>query len=327
VKRPLRLIVIASALALASFSVSAQPQQKVPRIAVVFAAAGTVVQGRFEAFRQGMRELGYVEGKNIVIEGRYADNQADRLPALIAEFARLKVDVIVTGGSASTRAAKEATSTIPIVMGRDADPVGTGIVASLARPGGNITGLSTIAPQIAGKQLALLKEIAPGLSRVAVIANSTQSATAQSLKEAERAAAKLRVRLQPLDLRNPQDVETVLEAAREGRAQGLLVVTSFGFLSQRTRIAEFSMKNRLPSMYPTVEYVEAGGLMAYGASTADGFRRAAIYVDKILKGARPADLPVEQPTKFELVINMKTAKALGLTIPPSVMLQADRVIE
>jgi len=241
---------------------------------------------------------------------------------------RLKVDIITTAGPPATRAAKEATSTIPIVMAADTDPVASGFVASLARPGGNITGLSTLAPEISGKQLELLKEIVPKLSRVAVFGTSTRPGNAQALRETELAAGAFGVKLQYLDVLSPKDIETAFRAAGKGRAHAVLMNVSGGIaLSQRTEIAELAVKSRLPAIYVAPEFVEAGGLMTYGVSLTDLFRRAATYVDKILKGAKPADLPVEQPKKFELVINLKAAKQIGLTIPPNVLVRADKVIK
>jgi putative ABC transport system substrate-binding protein len=279
-----------------------------------------------EAFWQGLRELGYVEGKTIILERRYGDGKADRLPALAAELTRLKVAVIVTSGPTATRPAKAATSTIPIVMAFDDDPVGSGFVATLARPGGNITGLSTLAPEISGKRLELLKETAPKLGRVAVIGTSTRQGTAQTLMEIEPAAGAVGVKLQYLDVQDQNDIGTAFRAASTGHADAVLVLQSPVFNSQRLKIAGFALKSGLPVIYPASQYVEDGGLMSYGVSIADLDRRAAIYVDKILKGAKPADLPVEQPTKFELVINLKAAKQIGLTIPPNVLARADRVI-
>ena len=239
---------------------------------------------------------------------------------------RVKVDVIVTGGGGSTRAAKEATVTIPIVMAQDFDPVGTGFVASLARPGGNITGLSTLSPEISGKQLELLKEIVPKLSRVAVFGTSTNPGNAQSLKEMELAAGAFKIQLQYLDVIDPKDIETAFRAASKGRADAVLVLVSSVLNSQRTQVVELAVKSQLPVIYPFLEFVEVGGLMTYGTNFADLWRRAATYVDKILKGAKPADLPVEQPKKFEFIINLKAAKQIGLTIPPNVLVRADRVI-
>src|SRR2546426_901149 len=273
------------------------------------------------------RELGYVEDKNIVIEWRFAEGKFDRLPELASELVRLKVEVIVTTGPTSTRAAKEATSTVPIVMGLDIDPVGSGFVASLARPGGNITGLSNLAPEISGKRLELLKEIIPKLSRVAVLGTSTQPGTAQQLRETELAAGAFGVKLQYLDVLSPNDIETVFQAASKGRAQAVLVLGGPVLISHRRQVADLAVKSRLPASYVRPEYVEDGGLMSYAPSSNDLLRRAATYVDKILKGAKPADLPVEQPTKFELVINLKAAKQIGLTIPPNVLARADKVIK
>ena len=260
-----------------------------------------------------------------MIEWRRA--ATERLPDLAAELVRLKVDVIVTAGPASTRPAKEATSTIPIVMAQDSDPVANGFVASLARPGRNITGLSTLAPELSGKQLEFLKETVPRLSRVAVLGTSTRPGHAQLVKETELAAGAFGVQLQSLDVLDPKDIETAFRAASKGRADGLLVPQAPLFLSHRTRIADLAVKSRLPAIYPQSDYMDAGGLMFYGPSITDLFRRAAVYVDKILKGAKPADLPVEQPTKFDLVINLKAAEQIGLTIPQSVLYKAAKVIK
>jgi putative ABC transport system substrate-binding protein len=286
------------------------------------------VKHRAEAFRQGLRELGYVEGKNIVIEWRSWEGNPDRQRALAAELARLKVDVIVTVGAGDTLVAKEATATIPIVMITVGDAVGSGFVASLARPAGNITGLSILTPELSGKRLELLKEIVPRLSRVAVFTTSTSSGRTQIQKELDLAAGALGVRLQYPDILSPKDVETAFGAAVKERADAVLFrVPGPSASSQRPQIAELAVKSRLPVIYDRAEYVEDGGLMSYGVSLTDLHRRAAIYVDKILKGAKPADLPVEQPKKFELVINLKTAKQIGLTIPPNVLARADKVIK
>jgi ABC-type uncharacterized transport system substrate-binding protein len=319
--------IVAMGVAFAICGVVAQAQQptKIPRIGYL---GGSFLVGRAEAFRQGLRELGYIEGKNIVIEFRYTQGKIDRYPELAAELVRLKSDVIVTGGSTLTRAVKEATSTIPIVMANDSDPVSNGFIASLARPGGNITGLSTLAPEISGKQLELLKEIVPKLSRVAVLGTSTQLGNAQRLKEVELAAGAFGVKLRYLDVLSSKDLATAFLAARTERADAvLMIVPGRVAASQRKQIADLAVKARLPTTYPESGDVEAGGLMSYGVSITDLDRRAASYVDKILKGAKPADLPVEQPTKFELVINLKTAKQIGLTVPPSVLARADRVIK
>jgi ABC-type uncharacterized transport system substrate-binding protein len=308
-----------------SFPTEAQQPTKVPRIGYLNVVLPSVT-GREEVFRQGLRELGYVEGKNIVIEYRSAEGKLDRQSALAAELVRLKVDVIVTAGPRSTRSVKEATSTIPIVMAQDDDPVGNGFVASLARPGGNITGLATLAPEIGGKRLELLKEIVPKLSRVAVLGTSTSPGSAQQLKETERAAGELGVKLQYLDVLDPKDIETAFREAAKGRAGAVLTLTSSILLSQRAQLADLVAKNRLPAIYARPEYVEAGGLMTYSVNVNDLDRRAATYVDKILKGRKPADLPVEQPIKFELIINVKAAKQIGLTIPPNVLARGDNVI-
>ncbi|MBI4489436.1 MAG: ABC transporter substrate-binding protein [Deltaproteobacteria bacterium] len=305
----------------------AQQPKKVTRIGFLATVSPSTISDRVEAFRRGLRELGYVEGKNIVIEWRYAEGKADRLPGLAAELVRLKVDLIVTAGSPVTRSAKEATSTIPIVMGLDPDPVGSGFVASLARPGGNITGLATLAPEISGKQLELLKEIVPKLSRVAVLGTSTRPGNAQSLRETELAAAAFGVRLQYLDVLSSKDIGTAFRAASKERAEAVLVLAGPVLISHRTQITDLAVKSRLPAIYERAEFMDAGGLMVYGASITEMFRRAATYVDKILKGAKPADLPVEQPTKFEFIINLKAAKQIGLTIPPNVLARADKVIK
>jgi putative ABC transport system substrate-binding protein len=302
----------------------AQQPTKVPRIGFLATVSPSTISDRVEAFRQGLGELGYVEGKNIVIDWRYAEGKPESEVA--AELVRLKVDVIVTAGPAGTGPAKKATSTIPIVMTQDPDPVGNGFVASLARPGGNITGLSMLSPEISGKQLELLKEIVPWLSRVAVLGTSTRPGNAQSLREMELAAGTFGVRLQYLDVLRSKDIETAFRAASKGRAEAVLVLQSRVFNSHRTQVVDLAVKSRLPAIYPQTEYTEAGGLMHYGAKTADLFRRAATYVDKILKGRKPADLPVEQPQKFEFIINLKAAKQIGLTIPPNVLARADRVI-
>jgi putative ABC transport system substrate-binding protein len=304
----------------------AQQAKKVPQIGFLGAASPYAIEARIEAFRQGLRELGYVEGKNIIIEYRYAEGKYDRLPALAAELVRLKVDIIITGSEPATRAAKEATVTIPIVMTQVGDPVGSGFVASLARPGGNITGSSTLAPELSGKRLELLKEIVPRLARVAVFGTSTNPGNAQSLRETELAAGAFGVKLQYLDVLNPKDIETAFRSASKGRTEAVLMLGGPVLTSQRTQVVDLAVKSWLPAMYSNREYVEDGGLMSYGVSQNDLNRRAATYVDKILKGAKPADLPVEQPKKFEFIINLKAAKQIGLTIPPNVLARADKVI-
>jgi putative ABC transport system substrate-binding protein len=306
--------------------VEAQQPTKIPRIGYLSGTSLSTSPDRREAFRQGLRDLGYVEGKNIVVEYRHAEGKFDRLPALVAELVRLKVDIIVTAGPQATRPAKQATSTIPIVMAQDPDPVANGFVASLARPGGNITGLATFAPELSGKQLEVLKETVPRLSRVAVFGTSTNPGNAQNLREVELAAKAFGVKLQYLDVLSPKDIETEFRVASKGPADAILLLPGPVLNLQRAQIADLAAKSRLPAIYPQTEYMEAGGLMYYGTNTPDLFRRAAIYVDKILKGAKPADLAVEQPKKFELIINLKAAKQIGLTIPPNVLVRADKVI-
>jgi putative ABC transport system substrate-binding protein len=318
------LLALCSLLLAPCFPTQAQQAGKVPRIGFLATVSPSVISDRVEAFRQGLRELGYVEGKNVVIEWRYEEGKPESEVA--AELVRLKVDLIVTVGEPGTRGAKEATSTIPIVMGQDTDPVGNGFVASLARPGGNVTGLSSLSPELSGKRLELLKETVPTLSRVAVFGTSTRPGTAQALKETELAAGTFRVRLQYLDVLSSKDIETAFRAAGKGRAEAVLVFAGPVLNSYRTQIANLAAKNQLPAIYERAEFMEAGGLMFYGASISAMFRRAATYVDKILKGTKPADLPVEQPTKFELIVSLRAAKQIGLTIPPNLLARADRVI-
>jgi putative tryptophan/tyrosine transport system substrate-binding protein len=326
-KRSLMLLLIVVVTVAQGISAEAQQPKKVARIGFLIAASRSAISARTDAFRQGLRELGYMEGKNIVIEWRSSEGQLDRLPALAAELVHLKVEVIVTTNSGVTRAAKEATVTIPIVMSQDNDPVGNGFVASLARPGGNITGLAILAPEISGKQVELLTETVPRLSRLAVLGASNSLGTAQTLKETELAAAAFGLKLQYLDVRDSKDIENAFRAASTERADALLVLTSSVLNSHRKQITDLAAKNRLPAIFPFPEYVEAGGLMSYGASFTHLYRRAATYVDKILKGAKPADLPIEQPRKYEFIINLKTARQIGLTIPESVLYRVDRVIK
>jgi len=323
--RFLSILFVTVLLVVADIAEAQQPK-KVPRIGYLAGASHAAIAFRVEAFRQGLRELGYLEGKNIGIEYRYSEGNFRRQKELAFELARANVDVIVTSGPASTRAAKEATATIPIIMTFDSDPVGSGSVASLARPGGNITGLSTLAPEISGKQLELLKEIVPKLSRVAVIGSSANPGNAQVLKGMEAAAQVFSVKLQYLDILDPKELETVFRAALNERVDAVVALAGTVIIAQRAQIAELAIKSRLPAIYERREYVEAGGLMSYGVSITDLDRRAATYVDKILKGAKPAELPVEQPKKFEFIINLKAAKQIGLTIPPNVLTRADKVI-
>jgi len=303
----------------------AQQPKKVPRIG--YLSSVSVELARIEAFRQGLRDLGYVEDKNILIEVRSGEGKPDLLASLMAELVRLKVDVIVSTGSPVTRAAREATSTIPIVMTQDPDPIGNGFVASLARPGGNITGLSNLNRELGGKRLEVLKEVVPKLSHLAVLGTSTFPGNTQNLKETERAGEVLGVKLQYIDVLDRQNTETAFRSVVKGHAEAILTLGGPVLNNQRTRVVELAAKNRLAAMYTIREYVEGGGLMSYGVSVTDLDRRAAIYVDKILKGAKPAELPVEQPTKFEFVINLKAAKQIGLTIPPNVLARADKVIK
>jgi putative ABC transport system substrate-binding protein len=326
-KKMLFCLALSTMLLALSVPAAAQQPTKIPRLGFLGAPPLSAMAARTEAFRQGLHELGYVEGKNIAIEWRSAEGKPERQGELAAELVRLKVDVIVTAGPTSTQAAKESTATIPIVMAFDFDPVGSGFVASLARPSGNITGLSALYPEISGKQLELLKEIVPKLSRVAVFGNSTVPGSTQALKETELAAGAFRVQLQYLELRDPKDIGSLFRAASKGRADAVLPLTSHVLVSHRKQLADLAIKNRLPAIYDRGEFVEDGGLMSYGVSSTDLFRRAATYVDKILKGRKPTDLPVEQPKKFEFIINLKAAKQIGLTIPPNVLARADRVIK
>jgi ABC-type uncharacterized transport system substrate-binding protein len=321
-------LALCSMLLAPRFPVEAQQPTKVPRIGWLSTGFLSTMSARQQAFRQGLGELGYVEGKNILIEWRGTDNIRERGDALAGELVRLNIDVIVTAGSGPTRLAKAATSTIPIVMASDDDPVGNGFVASLARPGGNITGLSQLSPELNGKRLEILKEVLPKLSRLAVFGTSTSQDYAQTLKEIELAAAAFGVKLQYLDVLTTKDIEPAFRAAVKGRADAVLENISGSIRSaQLKELAELAIKHRLPVMRERPEHVEAGGLMSYGVSFPDLYRRAAVYVDKILKGRKPAELPVEQPIKFEFVINLKAAKQIGLTIPPNVLARADRVMK
>ena len=305
----------------------AQQPKKVPHIGYLVISSFSGSASRAEAFRQGLRELGYVDGKNIVIEWRSADGKRERGPALAEELVRLNVDVLVTGGSGATRPAKDVTKTIPIVMAKDDDPVGNGHVASLARPGGNITGLSSLGAELTGKRLELLKETVPKLSRVAVFGSSSEPGNKRGLNDAELAAGILGVKLQYVDMLSCKDIEAGFRAGAMGKANGIVVSLGGPILNSCiTQIRDLAVKHRFPAIYGRPNDPEAGGLMSYSANNDDLFRRAAIYVDKILKGAKPADLPVEQPTKFEFIINLKAAKQIDLRIPPNVLARADKVI-
>ena len=323
----LRLSIIAVMLLVLGAVAEAQQPIKIPRIGYLSSNSVAAMSIRTEGFRQGLRELGYEEGKNIVIEWRYAEGKLDRVPALAAELVRLKVDVIVSaGGNATASVTKEATNTIPIVVTNVADPVGSGFAASLARPGANITGLAAISFDLASKRLELAAEAFPKVSRVAILLDPQDASKIVELKEAQAAAKTLGLKLQAIEVRSPSDFERAFKTVTRDRAGVLIVFGSAVTNTGRNAIAEMATKNRLPTMWAESGVMDAGGLMSYGPNYADLFRRAAIYVDKILKGAKPADLPVEQPTKFEFVINLKTAKQIGLTIPPNVLVRADKVI-
>jgi putative ABC transport system substrate-binding protein len=304
----------------------AQQQAKVPRIGFLTNNSPTTFPAGDAAFRLGLRELGYIEGKSIIIEWRYGEGKPDRLREMLNELIRSNVAVIVTGGPSATRLAKQSNRTIPIVMATDRDPVANGFVASLARPGGNITGVSTLAPEISGKQLEILKEVVARLFRVAVFGTSFSPGNAQRLKEVELAAAALGVKCQLIDILAADDVGPAFQKAAKGHADAVLQLSSTVFNSQRSAILQLAAKTRSPMIYPWPEFVEAGGLMSYGVQLVERHHRAATYVDKILKGTKPSDLPVEQPTKFEFIVNLRTAKQIGLTIPPNVLARADRVI-
>ena len=305
----------------------AQQPTKLHRIGYLLGASSSFYTARIDAFQQGLNELGYTEGKNIVIEYRYADGKADRLPALAVELVRLKLDVIVATTTPSVLAVKKAAATIPIVFVSVADPVASGLVASLARPGGNITGLTILAPELSGKRLELLKEAVPKATRVAFLWNSANPAQGLLWKESQAAAQELRLQLQSLEVRSSNDFENAFEAALRERAQALITAPEPLINTHLKRIVEFAAKNRLPAMYAGPEVVDAGGLMSYAPDYTHQYRRAATYVDKILKGAKPSDLPIERPMKFEFVINLKTAKEIGLTISPNVLARADKVIK
>ena len=315
-----------AAAPLASF---AQPQSKLWRVGFLALRHVDFVDTDyyFGPFRQGMRDLGYVEGRNLAIEWRSAEGKVERLPALAAELAQLKVDVIVTAGTSSTGAAQKATATIPIVIANANDPVGGGFVKSLSRPGANITGLSNLAMDISPKTLEIMQSLVPRLSHVAVLVNPANSTHAAILKSIQTAAAKHNIKVLPAEARTAEEIERVFSAMAREHAGAVIVVIDAFFVQQGRQIADLAAKHRLPSMSGSREYVEAGGLASYGQNLADNYRRAAAYVDKILKGARPGDLPVEQPTIFELFINRRTAKALGLAIPQELLLRADKVIE
>jgi putative tryptophan/tyrosine transport system substrate-binding protein len=327
-KLPIIRLALSAVLLALSFPAEAQQPKKIARIGYLVPATPATSAHNIEALRQGLRELGYVEGKTFVLELRYGEGRAERFPELARELVGLKVDVIVVATDGAIAAVKRETQTIPIVMVNSSDPVGIGFVASLARPGGNVTGLSNISPELSGKRLELLREVVPGLSRVAFLWNPDVRGNVLDYKETEGAARSLRLQLQSVEVSSAVDLDRAFSAVTNQRAQALILPAGnpVGF-ANRGQIASFAQRNRLPSMYPVKEYVDAGGLMSYGPSNPDMRRRAATYVDKILKGAKPAELPVEQPTKFELFINLKTAQEIGLTIPPNVLARADKVIK
>jgi putative ABC transport system substrate-binding protein len=304
----------------------AQQAKKVPQIGLLGSGSSSSMSSRTEAFRQGLRDLGYVEGKNIAIEYRYTEGEVDRFPEIAAELVRLNVDVIVTGSISGVRAAKKATATIPIVFALVGDAVDSGLVSSLARPGGNATGLTFLAPELDGKRLELLKEASPKITRVAFLLR-VPGVRGDPVKEAEGVAKTLGLRLQSVGVRGPDDFESAFKAAKSGGADALIVISNPLANTHRARIVDLAAKNRLPGIYPSADFVEIGGLMSYAPDIVDNWRRAATYVDKILKGANPGDLPVEQPKKFEFVVNLKAAKQIGLTISPNVLARADRVIK
>jgi len=321
------VVTLTLGLVLAPLAADAQQVAKVPRIGFLDGHSPRK-GGNIDAFREGMRKLGYIEGQSIVIEWRWAEGSLERLPALAAELVRLKVDVIVaSSGTPATVAAKNATTTIPIVFTSVGDPVAQGLVASLARPGGNLTGLAVMSTELIAKCLELLKEAVPAISRVAVLWNPANPAFEVLMKDMEVPARRLDMKLQPVGVKSPSEFEVAFTRMKREHADGLLVQADSMFIINRQQLADLAARHRLPTMYRDLRMVEAGGLMAYAPDVPDMFRRAATYVDKILKGAKPADLPVEQPTKVELAINLKTAKALGLTIPQSILIRADQVIQ
>ena len=321
-----RTLLLVAMLVAPTASPFAQVPGTPPHIAFVAAAHPPAVAARVQAFRQGLKELGYVEGRTITVEYRYAEEKVDRLPGIVADLVRRNVAVIVSAGPSVTQVARRETTAIPIVMAFDSDPVGSGAVASLSRPGGNVTGLSILATDLAGKQLELLKAFESGLARVAVFENSREPGNTESMRAVRQAAARLGITLEPIDVTNAEDVEPAFaEAVRRG-ARALVVLSSPQVLFHRARFAELAVRHRLPSIYPYPDNVDAGGLMMYGVAINELFRRSATLVDRILKGARPGDLPVEQPARFELAINLKTAQALGLSIPEALLQRADLVI-
>jgi putative ABC transport system substrate-binding protein len=319
---------VTGALLAASSAAEAQPAGKVVRIGLLdYAASDPASAARWKAFRDQLRWLGYVEGQNVVFESRWGDGQVGRLPSLAAELVDAKVDILVTAGSEAALAAKQATNSIPIVTATGGDPVESGLVAGLAQPGGNVTGVISLMSQLVGKRLELLKQLIPRASRIAILRDPDNHSSALNLRDAESAAKSVGVVVQGVSVRGPKDLDAAFLAMKRARTDAVILAENTRFIADRRRIADLALMHRLPMMVAAKEYAEAGGLISYGTDYPDLFRRAATYVNKILKGAKPGDLPVEQPTTFELVINLKTAKALGLTIPPSLLQRADQVIE
>jgi putative ABC transport system substrate-binding protein len=318
---------LAGGLLAAPLAAEAQEPTRVWRIGFLGAGAYSSGDPRVEALRRGLRELGYVEGRNLAIEFRWAEGNSNRLPALAAELATLKIDAMVSQGTQATDAARRAATTIPIVFAVAGDPIGTGLVSSLARPGGNVTGLTDIAPEMAGKRLALLREVAPGITRIAVLWNPANPSAAPQMRDTSAVARSFALLIRSLELKDASQLENAFATAVQDRAGAVIVLSDGALYGRRVQIAQLAAKHRLPCIAWTPEFAESGCLMAYGANVVEMHRRAAMFVDKIWRGAKPADLPIEQPTTFELVINLKTAKALGLTIPPSLLQRADQVIE
>jgi putative ABC transport system substrate-binding protein len=324
-KNILFILLIVAVVVVGAIAEAQQPA-KVPRIGVLISASPSIAARRVQAFQQGLRELGYIEGKSIIIEYRYAEGKLEPLPELADELVRLKLDVIVTDTSMATQAAKNATKTIPVVFTSANDPIGDGQVASLARPGGNLTGFSLLAPELNGKRLELLKEAVPKVTRIAFLTRMGTALGEQRFKEAAAAAKGLGLRLQFLGAKGADDLESAFDAAKRAGAQALVGHPSTFLVTNRARIIDLTVKFRLPAIYPATPFAEAGGLMSYGPDPVDNSRRAAVYVDKILKGTKPADLPVQQPMKFEFIVNLKAAKQIGLTIPPNLLVRANKVI-
>ena len=311
----------------AALPLEASAQSKIPRIGFMGNSTAALEANLLDAFREGLRELGYEEGRNIIIEYRWADGKYEQFPVLVAELIASKVDVIVTAGTPAALAVKKATTAVPLVMVAVGDPVGTGLVPSLARPGGNLTGLSSIAPDLEGKRLQLLREVVPALSHVAMFINSLNPFHVSSMKQARDAAQTMGIKLQLHDIRKSEDLDDAFAAIQKERPDALLILADRVFLHNRQRIVDFTIEQRLPNVNAYKELVEVGGLMSYGPSYEDMHKRAAIYVDKILKGAKPADLPIEQPSKFTFIVNLKAAKALGITVPSQLLGLVDQLIE